>query len=58
MIVSFELSVLRTQPSRVVIMAFPLATDFPELAHLSSVSIKSFFAAALISLLGVKILKM
>jgi hypothetical protein len=38
-------------------MALPLATDFPELAHLSSVLIKSFFAAALTSLLDVKILK-
>ena len=57
MIVSFELHNLRTQPT-LTVMAMPLATDFPELAHLSSVSIESFFVAALMSLPGVKILKM
>jgi hypothetical protein len=47
MIVSFELSLFVYNHHELLsftVMALPLAADFPELAHLSSVSIESFFA--------------
>ena len=47
MIVSFE-SLFVHNYHELTVMALPLATDFPELAHLSSVSIEFFFATALI----------
>ena len=51
MIVSFELSYLlfvhnHHELLSFTVMALPLAADFPELSHLSSVSIESFFAGS------------